>query len=112
MHRRGEMGGGVLLQYCSSGRQNADFQELGKSWKRRKTPQKIIFEDDSKTTTPVVAKSYEKPKLSSSFFIGATPINRATAPGKYEQSYLNIKTLIEMLLILNNKSFKDAIRSD
>jgi hypothetical protein len=39
-------------------------------------------------------------------------IDRATAPGGYEQSYLNVKMLTEMFLIPNNISFKDAIRSD
>ncbi len=39
-------------------------------------------------------------------------IDRATAPGWYEQFYLNVETLTEMFLIPNNKSFKDAIRSD
>jgi hypothetical protein len=34
---------------------------------------KIIFEGDSKTTNPVVAKSYEKPYLSSSFFYQCHP---------------------------------------
>jgi hypothetical protein len=31
-------------------------------WKRGKTPKKIIFEGDSKTTNPVVAKKKKKKK--------------------------------------------------
>ena len=42
-------------------------------WKRGKTPQKIIFEGDSKTTNLVVAKSYEKQKITSSWFYQCHP---------------------------------------
>jgi len=42
-------------------------------WKCGKTPQKIIFEGDSKTTNPVVAKSYEKQKITSSWFYQCHP---------------------------------------
>jgi len=41
--------------------------------KARETFQKITFEGNSKTTNPVVAKSYKKSKLSSGFFTSATP---------------------------------------
>jgi hypothetical protein len=37
-------------------------------WKRGKTPQKNIFEGDSKTRNLVVAKSYKKQKITSSWF--------------------------------------------
>jgi hypothetical protein len=41
--------------------------------KRGKTPKKNIFEGDSKTTNPVVAKSYEKQKITSSWFYHCHP---------------------------------------
>jgi hypothetical protein len=42
-------------------------------WKRGKTPKKFIFEGDSKTTNPVVAKSYKKQKITSSWFYHCHP---------------------------------------
>jgi hypothetical protein len=42
-------------------------------WKRGKTPKKNIFEGDSKTTNPVVAKSYEKQKITSSWYYHCHP---------------------------------------
>ena len=38
-----------------------------------KTPKKNIFEGDSNTTNPVVAKSYEKQKITSSWFYHCHP---------------------------------------
>jgi hypothetical protein len=39
----------------------------------RRYPKKIIFEGDSKTTNPVAAKSYKKPKMTSSWFYKCHP---------------------------------------
>jgi hypothetical protein len=44
------------LVWRSSPKLSQDTSILGFFWKRGKTPQKIIFEGDSKTTKPVVAK--------------------------------------------------------
>jgi hypothetical protein len=50
-----------------------DTSISGFFWKRRKTPQKIIFEGDSKTTNLVVVKSYKKQKITSSWFYHCHP---------------------------------------
>ena len=52
------------------------------------------------------------PLIDRAFCLSFPLIDRAAAPGQYEQSYLNVKTLTKIFLIPNNKSFKDAIRSD
>jgi hypothetical protein len=73
---RGSGGGGIItllgfwLVWRSSPK-TPRFRDL--FWKRGKTPQKIIFEGDSKTTNPVVAKSYEKQKITSSWFYHCNP---------------------------------------
>jgi hypothetical protein len=41
------------------------------------------------------------------FCLSFPSIDRTTAPGQYEQFYLNIKTLTKMYLIPNNISFKE-----
>ena len=61
--RGGGWGGGVLLHYWHFGWFGAALPSSPKTprfwdffWKRGKTPKKIIFEGDSKTKKPVVAK--------------------------------------------------------
>jgi hypothetical protein len=65
--RGGGWGGGVLLHYWHFGWFGAALTISPKTprfwdffWKRGKTPKKIIFEGDSKTTKPVVAKKINK----------------------------------------------------
>jgi len=50
-----------------------DTSILGFFLEAREDPQKNIFEGDSKTTNPVVAKSYEKQKINSSWFYHCHP---------------------------------------
>jgi hypothetical protein len=40
------------------------------------------------------------------------PIDRATAPGHYEQFYLNVEALTEHVPYPAKLNFEDAIRSD
>jgi len=66
-------GGGVLLDYWHWV-QLTNVSCFGDNFlKRGKTSQKIFFEGNSKTTNPVVAKSYEKPKITSSWFYQCHP---------------------------------------
>ena len=61
--RRGNEGGGciaILVFERSSGETERRLPGVGKKLKAREELSKIIFEDDSKITNPVVAKSYEK----------------------------------------------------
>jgi hypothetical protein len=66
--RRGGMGGGGLITLLATGAALPRHLVWGFVLKAREDIQKIIFEGDNKTTNPVVAKSYKKSKLSSSFF--------------------------------------------
>jgi hypothetical protein len=50
-----------------------DTSILGFFLEAREDPQKNIFEGDSKTTNPVVAKCYEKQKITSSWFYHCHP---------------------------------------
>ena len=67
------MGGEVLLHYWHLGAACRRLPFWGIFYKHRKTPQNIIFEGNSKTINPVVAKSYEKPKITSSWFYQCHP---------------------------------------
>ena len=63
-----------LITLLAFGRSSPETPLFGDYFCNRvKTLKTIFFEGDSKTTNPVVTKSYEKPKLSSSFFTSATP---------------------------------------
>ena len=74
--RRGGSGGGVLLHYWHFGwfgaalPRHLDFVIFFGSAGR---PQIFFFEGDSKTTNPVVAKSYKKQKITSSWFYHCHP---------------------------------------
>jgi hypothetical protein len=73
--RRGIKGGG-LLHYWHFGWFGAALPrhlDFGIFLEAREDPQKIIFEGDSKTTYPVVAKSYKKQKKTSSWFYHCHP---------------------------------------
>jgi hypothetical protein len=72
-HRSQRGIGGSYYIIGISAQLSQDTSILGFFWKRGKTPQKIIFEGDSKTTNPVVAKKKKKKKLVVGFII-ATPI--------------------------------------
>ena len=74
--RGGGSGGGsyyIIGILAGLAQLSQDTSILGFFWKRGKTPQKIIFEGDSKTTNLVVAKSYEKQKITSSWFYQCPP---------------------------------------
>jgi len=71
---QGRNGGGTSYYIIGIWAQLCDVFRFGDYfWKRGKTSQKIIFDGDSKTTNPVVAKSYEKPKITSSWFYQCHP---------------------------------------
>ena len=61
-----------------------------------KTLKTIFFEGDSKTTNPVVAKSYEKPKITLVVgFISATPSRNPTG----QKVFVPTQTLIVVKLL-------------
>ena len=64
------MGGGGLITLLAFGR---SLPVWGLFLEAREDIPKIIFEGDSKTTNPVVAKSYKKPKITSSWFYQGHP---------------------------------------
>ena len=71
-----EWGGEVVLHYWHLGAARRCLPFWGLFLEAREDIPKIIFEGGNKTTNPVVAKSYKKPKITSSWFISATPTLR------------------------------------
>jgi hypothetical protein len=72
----GDRGGGsyyIIGISAGLAQLSQDTTILGFFWKRGKTPKKIIFEGNSKTTNPVVVKSYKKQKITSSWFYHCHP---------------------------------------
>jgi hypothetical protein len=67
----GALGGGyydIIGILAGLAQLSQDTSISGFFWNRGKTPKNNIFEGDSKTTNPVVAKSYEKKKTISWFY--------------------------------------------